>query len=149
MLSVSAFCPCLFYKWYLGAETASCSHRTALCNWTWCRAAACPSWLCWGCCSSHFSLWSVKKELGDCRVGVVLISGKQAQKLSLWGSDLNHILALNGAKVCLGLAQTPRSSSAVFCVISRPPPAKSQCQRSYVGLSPAPKSWGFWYFKMV
>lgn len=53
-------------------------------------------------------------------MGVVLISGKQAQKLSLWGSDLNHILALNGAKVCPRLAQTPRSSSASF--VSSPDP---------------------------
>lgn len=104
------------------------------------RGAEQPPWLCWGCCSSHFRVWSVKKELGDGRGGVVLFSGKQAQKISLWGSDLEQVLALNGAKVCPGSAHTARSSSVAFCVISTPPPAKSQCQRSYVGLSPTPKS---------
>lgn len=81
-----------------------------------------------------------KNDLGDGRGGVVLFSGKQAQKVSLWGSDLEQVLALNGAKVCPGSAQTARISSVDFSVISRPPPAKSQCQCSYVGLSPTPKS---------
>lgn len=77
---------------------------------------------------------------------VVLISGKQAQKLSLWGSDLDHVLALNGAKVCPGLAQTPRSSSASF--VSSPDPHQQNLSVNVHmgGLFPDPKSWGFWYF---
>lgn len=102
-----------------------------------------PPWLSWRCCSSLFRMWSVKNDLGDGRGGVVLFSGKKAQEISIWGSDLEQIWALNGAKICPGSAQTARSSSAAFCVISRPPPAKSQCQHSYVGLAPTPKSWGF------
>lgn len=73
----------------------------------------------------------------------MLFSVEQAQKVSLRGSDLEQVLALNEAKVCPGSAQTARSSSVAFCVISRPPAAKSQCQHSYVGLSPTPKSWEF------